>query len=224
MSMSAWMAPVVPTRRNVRTPSCASSSMAIEADGPPIPVEVTRTGVCRGRRSRCGTRACWPARGRARRAACAPAPPRGPGRRAAARRPRLRSGRSRCSGDRRCARPCCPPRSARAPGGAPSILEPRVGLERVLQALQVGVARDLDRAATLAGTASATGRRAGGTRGRAGAPPAPPARPSTRRSRGGTSTRRRTRPSARRRRGRPPGRRRTRPRRSAPGRRSCSAQ
>ena len=38
-------APVVPTRRNVCTPSWASSSMAIEADGPPIPVEVTSTGV-----------------------------------------------------------------------------------------------------------------------------------------------------------------------------------
>ena len=39
------MAPVVPTRRNVVTPSWASSSMAIEADGPPMPVEVTSTGT-----------------------------------------------------------------------------------------------------------------------------------------------------------------------------------
>jgi len=45
MSRSAWIAPVVPTRRNVRTPSWASSSMAMDADGPPIPVDVTRTGV-----------------------------------------------------------------------------------------------------------------------------------------------------------------------------------
>jgi hypothetical protein len=44
-AMSGWIAPVVPTRRNVRTPSCASSSTAIDVDGPPMPVEHTTTGV-----------------------------------------------------------------------------------------------------------------------------------------------------------------------------------
>ena len=43
--MSGWMAPVVPTRRNVRTPTWASSSTAIETDGPPIPVEQTTIGT-----------------------------------------------------------------------------------------------------------------------------------------------------------------------------------
>ncbi len=43
-SMSLWIAPVVPTRRNVRTPSCASSSVAIDVDGPPMPVEQTTIG------------------------------------------------------------------------------------------------------------------------------------------------------------------------------------
>ena len=40
-----WMPPVVPSRRNVRTPSCASSSTAIDTDGPPMPVEQTTTGA-----------------------------------------------------------------------------------------------------------------------------------------------------------------------------------
>jgi hypothetical protein len=40
-----WIAPVVPTRRNVRTPSCASSSTAIDVDGPPMPVEHTTIGA-----------------------------------------------------------------------------------------------------------------------------------------------------------------------------------
>lgn len=39
------IAPVVPIRRKVRMPSCASSSTAIEVDGPPIPVEQTITGL-----------------------------------------------------------------------------------------------------------------------------------------------------------------------------------
>ena len=43
--MSGWIAPVVPTRRNVRTPSWASSSTAIDVEGPPMPVEHTTTGV-----------------------------------------------------------------------------------------------------------------------------------------------------------------------------------
>ena len=44
-SMWGWIAPVVPTLRNVVTPSCASSSTAIDVDGPPIPVEQTMTSA-----------------------------------------------------------------------------------------------------------------------------------------------------------------------------------
>ena len=40
---SVCMPPQVPTRRNVFAPQRTSSSSAIEADGPPIPVEVTDT-------------------------------------------------------------------------------------------------------------------------------------------------------------------------------------
>ena len=36
---------MVPTRRNVRTPSWASSSTAIDVDGPPMPVEHTTIGT-----------------------------------------------------------------------------------------------------------------------------------------------------------------------------------
>ncbi len=39
------MAPVVPTRSNVVIPICASSSIAMDADGPPMPVDITRMGV-----------------------------------------------------------------------------------------------------------------------------------------------------------------------------------
>ena len=41
--MFSWIAPVVPTRKKVFTPSWASSSTAIDVDGPPIPVEHTTT-------------------------------------------------------------------------------------------------------------------------------------------------------------------------------------
>ena len=41
---SVRMPPQVPTRRKVVTPSWASSSMAMAAEGPPIPVEQTLTG------------------------------------------------------------------------------------------------------------------------------------------------------------------------------------
>ena len=44
-SVNGWIPPVVPTRRNVRTPSWASSSTAIDVDGPPIPVEHTTMGT-----------------------------------------------------------------------------------------------------------------------------------------------------------------------------------
>ncbi len=40
---SRSMPPQVPTRRNVSAPMLCSSSMAMEADGPPIPVEQTET-------------------------------------------------------------------------------------------------------------------------------------------------------------------------------------
>ena len=40
---SSLIPPQVPTRIKVSAPMLASSSMAIEADGPPIPVEVTLT-------------------------------------------------------------------------------------------------------------------------------------------------------------------------------------
>ncbi|MNQ84700.1 hypothetical protein D3C85_998390 [compost metagenome] len=40
-----WMAPVVPMRRKVRIPSWASSSTAMEVDGPPIPVEQMITAL-----------------------------------------------------------------------------------------------------------------------------------------------------------------------------------
>jgi len=39
ISIPDWSAPVVPTRMNVSTPTFASSSMAIAAEGQPIPVE-----------------------------------------------------------------------------------------------------------------------------------------------------------------------------------------
>ena len=39
------MPPQVPMRRNVSAPHCTSSSIAMAADGPPIPVEVTLTGT-----------------------------------------------------------------------------------------------------------------------------------------------------------------------------------
>ena len=41
---SVWIEPVVPTRRNVLTPSWPSSSTAMEVDGPPMPVEQTTAG------------------------------------------------------------------------------------------------------------------------------------------------------------------------------------
>ena len=44
-AINGWIAPVVPTRRNVRTPSWASSSTAIDVDGPPMPVEHTTIGT-----------------------------------------------------------------------------------------------------------------------------------------------------------------------------------
>ena len=37
------MPPQVPTRMKVSAPMAASSSMAMEADGPPMPVEQTET-------------------------------------------------------------------------------------------------------------------------------------------------------------------------------------
>ena len=40
---SSLMPPQVPTRTKVSAPMLASSSMAMEADGPPMPVEVTLT-------------------------------------------------------------------------------------------------------------------------------------------------------------------------------------
>ena len=43
--MWGWMAPVVPTRRKVRTPNWASSSTAMDTDGPPIPVEQITMGT-----------------------------------------------------------------------------------------------------------------------------------------------------------------------------------
>ena len=39
ISMSGWRAPVVPTRTNRSTPTAASSSTAMAADGEPMPVE-----------------------------------------------------------------------------------------------------------------------------------------------------------------------------------------
>lgn len=42
---SGWMAPQVPTRSRVWAPLCTSSSTAMEAEGPPMPVEVTVTGT-----------------------------------------------------------------------------------------------------------------------------------------------------------------------------------
>lgn len=41
--MSCCMPPQVPTRTKVSAPQRVSSSMAMEADGPPMPVEVTLT-------------------------------------------------------------------------------------------------------------------------------------------------------------------------------------
>ena len=87
--------------------SCASSSMAIDADGPPIPVEVTRRGWSRGTRSRSGI------------ALVASSRPRSKGGRASAWTPpgsprQKRHGRAfdlsdRCSGDTRSAPACRPP-------------------------------------------------------------------------------------------------------------------
>jgi len=45
--VASWSPPHDPTRRNVSAPARASSSSAIVADGAPIPVEVTDTGVSR---------------------------------------------------------------------------------------------------------------------------------------------------------------------------------
>ena len=42
-SIFSCIPPQVPTRKNVCAPHLESSSMAIAADGPPIPVEVTLT-------------------------------------------------------------------------------------------------------------------------------------------------------------------------------------
>ena len=42
---SGWVAPQVPTRRKVWTPSSRSSSIPIAADGPPMPLETAETGT-----------------------------------------------------------------------------------------------------------------------------------------------------------------------------------
>ncbi|MDA1387815.1 hypothetical protein O2L01_22675 [Glycomyces lechevalierae] len=43
-----WIEPQVPTRTKVSTPACISSSTAIAVEGPPMPVEHTRTGCPSG--------------------------------------------------------------------------------------------------------------------------------------------------------------------------------
>jgi hypothetical protein len=44
ISMPSWSAPVVPTRTTVSTPTRASSSSAMAAEGPPMPVEQMVSG------------------------------------------------------------------------------------------------------------------------------------------------------------------------------------
>ena len=43
--MSSWMAPQDPTRMKVSTPTRASSSTAMAAEGLPMPVDVTEIGT-----------------------------------------------------------------------------------------------------------------------------------------------------------------------------------
>src|SRR5262245_4937876 len=58
-SISAWRAPVVPTRMTVWAPSVASSSKALAVEPPPAPVEQHVTGTPPSRPARGRRRAGW---------------------------------------------------------------------------------------------------------------------------------------------------------------------